>query len=251
MFNKLFKKDSQSPSSKSFVEETHKPKPKTVQETVQEIHDTFFTEVDRLLADAKIMKSTETQKQALLDKASRLVAAGFGNTKECKEANAEIDRITALQKENESKESLRRAIEYFSQKYPLYKFITEDSVKSICNKYNLIYGTADRYIGTFPDKNLVEMEKFKVDDDDLCWEDVETAMMSMIGGQRIVHGCFSGKKLRLEKEAEEERFKDADTVERYLYEARKYMSPGISRRNVLCPREIAALNPTLIPKACN
>lgn len=51
----------------------------------------------------------------------------------------------------------------------MYKFITEDSVKRICQKYGLIYGTVDRYRGSVPEKNLQEMENFKIDVEDSAY----------------------------------------------------------------------------------
>jgi|GEM_PF-1673989 len=144
-------------------------KEKTTKELIEEIHETFYTEVDRLLAEAKIMKSTETQKQDLIDKTSKLKELGFSNTKECKEADEEIARLRLLESENNSKEELKEAINYFSVKYPLYKFITESSVKKICKKYGLIYGKVSKYEGTVPDDNIKHMQEFKIDKEDECY----------------------------------------------------------------------------------
>lgn len=146
---------------------------KTVKSTadiVAEIHETFFTEVDRLLADAKIMMSAETTMGDLIDKRNRLIALGFTATKEVFDATNEIDRLSEIEKENSEKRELAKAIGYFSIKYPNYKFITEKSVKRICEKYGLVYGPAHKYIGTVPDKNLGHMEKFEVKDEDRCCE---------------------------------------------------------------------------------
>lgn len=134
--------------------------------TVEEIHETFFTEVDRLLDNAKVFNSLDTDKQALLDKCERLTKLGFSKSKEVQEATVEINRLNNLKIENEEKKELIDAINYFSQKYPLYKFITEESVKKICEKYGLIYGEISNYIGTIPDKNLKEIEDFKISEDD-------------------------------------------------------------------------------------
>ncbi len=149
-----------------------KAKPST-NEIIQEIHDTFYTEVDRLLNEAKISVSNETTKQELIDKCKRLKALGFTNTKEVQEAQIEINRLEEINKINLNKESLVRAINYFSIKYPNYKFITEDSVKKICEKYNLVYGTVNRYIGTIPDKNLKHIEEFKINENDICRFEIE------------------------------------------------------------------------------
>ncbi len=164
---KLFKKQE---SNNVLVEEPENIiKAKTVNEIIEEIHETFYTEVDFLLSSAKISNSLDTDKQDLIDKCNRLKAIGFNNTKEVKEAEIEIDRLNKLQTENEEKIELIEAINYFSFKYPNYKFITEDSIKKICAKYNLIYGEISNYIGTVPDKNIKDMENFKIDTNDECY----------------------------------------------------------------------------------
>jgi hypothetical protein len=104
-----------------------------------------------------------------LDKCKRLKILGFTNTKEVKEAEIEIERLNKLQKENEKKQELIEAINFFNITYPTYKFITEDSVNKICQKYGLVYGEISRYLGTVPDKNLKHIEQFNVHDKHECY----------------------------------------------------------------------------------
>src|SRR5574343_1987293 len=98
---------------------------------VEEIHQTFYTEVDRLLAEAGVLKSLPTENAKLKEKAERLKRLGFTNTKEVGAANGLLSKESQINRENASKNKLKEAIEYFSFKYPNYKFITEDSVKKI------------------------------------------------------------------------------------------------------------------------
>lgn len=142
---------------------------KSVNEIIEEIHETFYTEVNRLLESAKIQNSLETGKQSLIQKQERLKALGFTNTQEVKEAELELKRLEELRQNNEEKKTLVEAINYFSFKYPHYKFITEESVKNICAKYNLVYGEISRYTGTVPDKNLEHIENFKIMEEDECY----------------------------------------------------------------------------------
>lgn len=166
-FRELTKVDSPSVSYRQDIYNSQ-----TVQETIQEIHDTFYSEVDRLLESALQEKSKHTEKQDLIDKCNRLKSLGFTNTKEVQEAEKEIKRLDMIEKENSNKQSLVRAINYFSFNYPHYKFITEESVKKICEKYNLIYGEIGNYIGTVPDKNLRQMEDFKIKEEDMVWQSI-------------------------------------------------------------------------------
>lgn len=160
---KLFKKESQ-PKEVVVME-----RPRSNNEIVEEIHETFYTEVDKLLAEAKISNSLETDKQYLLDKCERLEKLGFSRSKEVMEAQEEISRLAHLRQENAKKQDLIEAINYFSFKYPHYKFITEQSVKKICEKYGLIYGVIGRYLGIVPDKNLEHIEQFKISEEDECY----------------------------------------------------------------------------------
>lgn len=184
---------------------------KSVSQMVEEIHGTFYTEVDRLLADAKIAKSLDTDKQELINKCMRLKALGFTNTKEVKEAHIEMARLDTLQRENKSKKTLMEAINYFSFKYPNYKFITEDSVKKICQEYGLVYGKICRYSGTVPDKNLKQMEQFAIKEDDEVYEYIETTW-SAFGGSSMVRQQYMTK-----TEQEGYLAMDRDTISRRSY----------------------------------
>ena len=154
-------------------------------EVVEEIHASFFTEVDRLLAEAKISSSMATDKQSLIDKCNRLRSLGFTQTKEMQDAAAEIERIENARKENEKKQELINAIEFFSVTYPAYKFITEDSVNKICKKYGLVYGEISRYKGTVPEKNLKHIEEFKVLEDHECYLEINAWRGMMVDHRRF------------------------------------------------------------------
>lgn len=164
----------------------HDQRKHSVTEIIEEIHDTFYTEVDRLLESAKVEKSSESTKEELIKKCDRLESLGFTNTKEVKEAKQEIERINKIKRENSQNKELVKVINYFSLHYPQYKFITEDSVKKICEKYGLIYGEVSRYKGTVPDKNLKEIENFKVKDEDCLYIEEEITDSGTIWNSKVI-----------------------------------------------------------------
>lgn len=166
----------------------------TDKELVAEIHETFFTEVDRLLEEARVMKPTETIKGDLIEKRSRLISLGFNQTKEVREAESEVLRLNEIEYENERRASLVEAINYFSSKYPNYKFITEKSVKAICDKYGLVYGPVSKYRGMVPDVNLKHIENFKIDDTDKCYESYYEAI-SIYGMSSDRYGYYATSSL--------------------------------------------------------
>lgn len=158
----FFKKSKSTPASQTLVEPIVAAPVKTTNEVIQEIHDTFYSEVDRLLDGTKVFRELQIEKQSLIDKSERLAKLGFINTPDVVEANRQLSVIA-------EKERLNETILYFQQKYPAYKFITEKSVKKICEKYGLIYSQVANYKGDVPDKNIHHIESFKVQDEDKCY----------------------------------------------------------------------------------
>ena len=142
----------------------------TQEELIEQVHEAFNTEGDRLLAEARILTTTDHIDHRVADKTRRLSELGFFKHKEkaAGELNARLES-EALEA-NEKKALLGRAIDYFSEKYPLYKFITFESIETICTKYGLIMGPAENFTGFIPEKNLQEMENFKVDKVDIGYQ---------------------------------------------------------------------------------
>jgi hypothetical protein len=203
---------------------------KTINKVIEEIHENFYTEVDRLLASALVANSLDTDKDELIEKCNRLKALGFSNTQEVKEAEKEIARLDNLKRDNEAKKTLIEAINYFSFKYPNYKFITEESVKKICAKYSLIYGEISRYTGTVPNKNLAQMEEFKVVEDDECFVEEDLMFNQWQGGWSSIRKKFKSF-ATWEKEKE---------MESDIAGLRLSSHHSIRSINMKCPLEIAA-----------
>lgn len=88
-------------------------------------------------------------------KLERLAKFGFKQVKELQEGS-EILKETAMSKEQ------IELVKYYKQNYPFNKFITEDQVKQICHKYNLVCGDVDRFRGFVPESNLNDIENFKL-----------------------------------------------------------------------------------------
>lgn len=125
---------------------------------VAEIHDAFYGEIDRLKSKAE----RELSKLPMVDpdKSDRLKALGFSSTKTVKDQKK-------LEERRSDHENFIEAVQYFSQKYPHLKLITVGSVKKLCKKYGLIYGSVSNYLGDVPEKNLIEIENAKIDESDL------------------------------------------------------------------------------------
>lgn len=127
--------------------------------TVEEIHNEFdsgeqriLDECDKILAELKIPTETQVEK-----KANNLLTLGFVNSETVKQA----ENLKAKSKEIEQKIQISKEqaekIRYFKNKYPFDKFITEEELDRICEKYKLIHAPVANYIKDIPEKNVNEM----------------------------------------------------------------------------------------------
>ena len=96
-----FKKDIEIIKHENRIEEMDK--------LVEEIHSTFFTEVDRLLKEAKIAKSLEDIDKSLIEKSDRLGRLGFRKSYEFVKGNKEYEKKSAIDEINKQKQKI---IEY-------------------------------------------------------------------------------------------------------------------------------------------
>lgn len=136
---------------------------------IEEIHNSFYNEADVILRESENPTEVKVDNPTLVDKGNRLKALGFINSKESKHAK-EQDRIRhENERKNAKRKELAETVIYFRDKYPTYKFITEESVKKICETYGLVYGPASAYTGTVPEKNIKDMEQFDILDEDRCY----------------------------------------------------------------------------------
>lgn len=214
---------------------------KTTKEIVEEIHETFYSEVDRLLADAKILKPLETDKQDLIDKSTRLKSLGFVNTSDVYKSEEEIKRLRSLELENQIKNDLHEAINYFSFKYPQYKFITEQSVRKICEKYNLVYSEVSNYISDVPDINLEHIENFKIEEFDECFQkEIQFIGLSLGNNKDVKYISFETFKKETAPFTFDPKEEAFDVHIRMQMQQRKSMSRYFSQQYLKSPLEICA-----------
>lgn len=123
----------------------------TTSELIEEIHRSFNSVGDKLLADAQAtLAGTDA---VSLQKGARLAAAGFVNTRQVKQTQQQAAKAA------EARE-LQGLILAYALRYPTNKFITRQHVDQIAAKYNLVVGDTSAYTGFVPDKNLREIEAF-------------------------------------------------------------------------------------------
>lgn len=122
-------------------------------EEVLKIHNEFNIASDKLLEEANLILKDASSKDA--EKVSRLMKLGFTSSSQVKE-------VTPLLEKAKLSEEQIKLVSYYKQHYPFNKFITEEQVKEICLKYGLICGEISRFKGFVPEKNLKQIESFKL-----------------------------------------------------------------------------------------
>jgi hypothetical protein len=119
--------------------------------TAKQIHEDFYSAHERIYVDAVGM----TKRYPVTKTADRLKAIGFTSAKP-------VQQVKEFWEKKSQAPLIIAAIEYYYHRYPQNKFITEEEIKILCKKYGLLYGDASNYIGDIPEKNLAEIEKFKL-----------------------------------------------------------------------------------------
>lgn len=119
---------------------------------VEQIHSEFASASEVLLKEAQIIINQASTIDT--SKVDRLKSIGFNQSRE-------VTKIEPMIQKALSSEKTIEYIQEYKNKFPEYKFITEDMVQEICYKYNLIFGDISKYKGFVPDKNLREIEQFK------------------------------------------------------------------------------------------
>lgn len=136
---------------------------KTEREIIAEIHHAFDSAENRLLQEANdILKKTTIKDISIEEKrAERLKKVGFTNTPTSKNADALKQERIKAQEKIVTTQAQADLITYYKRTYPFLKFLTEEELDKICEKYNLIYAPVGHYKEEVPEKNLVEIEAAK------------------------------------------------------------------------------------------
>lgn len=130
-----------------------KKQPINAKEVIEEIHNSFNSAGEILLAEA--LQIIE-EKASNINKVERLIKCGFSQA-------AEVQQFSMVKVTKE----IADLIQHYQVRYPFNKFITEDQVIKICKKYNLVSAPVDRYKGFVPDEKLKQIESFRLNSSDL------------------------------------------------------------------------------------
>lgn len=157
---------------------------KDPQVVIAEIHNSFDTASEKLLNDAKAILAGSYD----IEKGERLKKIGFVSAKKAVEASTIIS-------EKQRNEELAKLIEYYQMHYPNNKFITEAKTKEICQKYGLLCAETTYYISDVPEKNLTEIENFKLRQEDMV--EYKCYWYKLVGNLNF--GYYSGHMEKVDK----------------------------------------------------
>lgn len=122
----------------------------------QQLHDDIYSAQDLLLKEAtEILNTPDKFKGEVYERLIKLHELGFRNTIDVKETKDAFE----LKKRQIT---VKGYIDYYNKTYPLYKFIDEVAVATICQKYALYITDVFRYLADIPAKNQKEIVDFNV-----------------------------------------------------------------------------------------
>lgn len=122
----------------------------------EQIYKEIYSAEEIILKEAnEILNRPDPYDQDRYDRLTKMNELGFANAEQVKEFLEASKKIAEFKK-------LKNKIEYYRQVYPMHKFISEDAVKAICQKYNLLLAMASDYIAEVPEKNQKEIVAFRI-----------------------------------------------------------------------------------------
>jgi len=136
-------------------------KEETEQDIIKAIHKDFDEASEKALNDAKeiLAQGESEEKEEILG----LADVGFTSLREVQEVKQQEQKV-------EMSKDIAEKINYYIAKYPNHKYISKQSVVSICKKYGLILGESSNYIGTIPKENRKDILAFKIEDADKLYK---------------------------------------------------------------------------------
>ena len=125
--------------------------------SIEEIHEAFSGRAEEVLKEAKeIINGTRTDE--LADRYRKL---GFKKIKRVVEnEQARIDR--------EFNEKRMQTVMDYRVKYPSNQFLFNEDLNKLCEKYGLVHASSEYFNQDIPVKNLEDIEKFELKEDDVA-----------------------------------------------------------------------------------
>lgn len=132
--------------------------------TAEQVHREFHEEIHRITEYASVKHDVSNVIDVeLKERADKLDSLGFRKQELFEESSKQHKIHIELVAENTKRDMIIKMIQYFTEKYPMYRFITFDSIQDLCNKYGLVYLPARYFKEEIPEQNIQDLMKFEVE----------------------------------------------------------------------------------------
>lgn len=154
----------------------------------KQIHTDVFSAQEALLEETRRVLSQPLPEikefnEDEIGRLERLKEMGFSSTKQVK--RLEELKIERDKKEQEAEENrkIQEWVKHYNLHYPQHKFIDNNTVNKICNKYGLVLARVSDYIDDIPEKNQKEIVDFRIKKKDArCIERISHRGLGSRGG---------------------------------------------------------------------
>lgn len=157
----------------SFKTKTHKNN--LMRLLVQSIHNDFYNMESIIKSEGEIVVKTKNssdykEKYLVLEtKLNTLKSLHLTASKTFNDLDEELNSLKKMDIAYKAIVKTLEALNYFKQTYPAYKFIIQNSVNVLCQKYELLCKPISEFIGTIPEKNLNNLLEASIKDQDLVY----------------------------------------------------------------------------------
>lgn len=130
-----------------------------MQDTITRIHNEFKTSTKKMLKKIKTQHLKPSQVTET-DDVGFLKSIGFGNTEIVKDHINNLEKNFQETLNYENGQEFSKRVSILNSLYPEYTVVTEDTLRLICNRYELVFAHSQFYCGTIPNKNIDDLRKF-------------------------------------------------------------------------------------------
>lgn len=117
----------------------------------------------QFLKDVECEIDSYFQIEEKLNSESNYIQNILKKAKEAKELGLNRAKEISIAQEIKEQQNLLKIAKHYKSKYPKYKFITEQSVNKICEKYGLVFKNIDKYIGPTDDNITGRIKELNCD----------------------------------------------------------------------------------------
>jgi hypothetical protein len=138
-----------------FTATVERPQPKRI--SAAEIHAELYAQAAEALVEPALFSDQEPVPS---DRVATLMRMGFTQQPDVKEFTELKESFDQKKRQYEFDQKNHQIALKYAMRYPNYKFASWNTLQDLCRKYDLKLENVEKFIGTIPDANVLEMAKF-------------------------------------------------------------------------------------------